>query len=116
MLRAGRGGTTESTVIVETMGFGDEAYRGGKALIHPLMSAALGGARVIEHDFHLPAGMPQARRDAALWQAVRWALGGTERPKADRGVASQVVNAEGQGFRQDAGSGAARRLPWRERH
>ncbi len=74
VLRAGRDGAAESTVIVETMGFGDEAYRGGKALIHPLMSAALGGARVIEHDFHLPPGMPQARRDAAFWRAVRWAL------------------------------------------
>ena len=64
-------GAAERTVIVETMGFADAAYRTDKARIHPLMRAALGGAPVLQHDFSQPAGWPQRDRDAFFWRALR---------------------------------------------
>ena len=80
VLRASRPGDAGKTVIAETMGFAAEDYRIRKGRIHPLMSAALGGAPVIEHDFHQPVDAVQDRRDTAFWQAIRWALSGPEAP------------------------------------
>ena len=80
VLRASRPGDAGKTVIAETMGFAAEDYRIRKGRIHPLMSAALGGAPVIEHDFHQPVNAVQDRRDTAFWQAIRWALSGPEAP------------------------------------
>ena len=85
-----RGGRT--TVIVETMGYADASYRGRKERVHTAMSAALGGAPVVQHDFHLPPGWDQDRRDARFWREVRWAVTGPEaapagttvRPRSDR--------------------------------
>jgi len=80
VLRSQRAGGATMPVIAETMGFAGEEYRVRKKRVHPLMAAALGGAPVIEHDFHLPVDVVQDRRDTAFWQAIRWALGGPEAP------------------------------------
>ena len=78
VLRAARHEEAGRTAIAETMGFPGEEYRTRKERVHPLMSAALGGAPVIEHDFHLPSSVVQDRRDTTFWQAIRWALSGPE--------------------------------------
>ncbi len=74
VLRAGAAGEAVRTVIAETMGFADEDYRARKALMHPLMSAMLGGAAVVEHDFHNPPDRSQVQRDRTFWLGARWAL------------------------------------------
>ena len=60
------------------MGFADEGYRARKARLHPIMSAALGGAPVVPHDFHVPAHWTQAWRDNKFWRDARWALTGPQ--------------------------------------
>jgi hypothetical protein len=62
--------------VIETMGFADVAYRERKERSHALMSLALGGAPVIMHDFHEPAGRLQKDRDGGFWRAARWRLAG----------------------------------------
>ena len=62
-----------ATVIVETMGFADQAYRGRKQHLHPAMSDAL-GAPVVLHDFHEPPARPQAWRDDRFWRELCRAL------------------------------------------
>ena len=52
---------------------------------HALLSLALAGAPVIQHDFHEPAG-PQQERDRLFWQAVRWRLAGQKQQKALEGA------------------------------
>ncbi len=74
VLRAGAEGEAVQTVIAETMGFADEDYRARKAVMHPLMSAVLGGAAVVEHDFHYPPDRSQVQRDRTFWLKARWAL------------------------------------------
>lgn len=89
ILRAGCDGETARTVVVETMGFADAAYRARKRLMHPLMAVLLGDAPVIAHDFHEPADLPQARRDDRMWQAARLALSNPGQSAA----ATDVVDA-----------------------
>jgi hypothetical protein len=62
--------------VIETMGFADAASRERKERRHALTSLALGGAPVIMHDFHEPAGRSQKDRDGDFWRAVRWRLAG----------------------------------------
>ena len=76
-----RSGATRTKVIVETMGFAHEAYRRRKDRTHAAMSLAFGGAPVVDHDFHEPAGHSQADRDKAFWRAVRWRLTGAQQHK-----------------------------------
>jgi hypothetical protein len=45
----------------------DKAYRARKRRLHPAISAALGGAPVVLHDFHEPPARPQAWRDDRFW-------------------------------------------------
>jgi hypothetical protein len=74
---AGEDGAAHAAAI-ETMGFADADYRARKERSHALMSRALGGAPVIMHDFHEPAGQSQADRDRIFWRAVRWRLAGAQ--------------------------------------
>ncbi len=82
---AGEDGAANAAVI-ETMGFADAGYRARKVRSHALMSLALDGAPVIGHDFHEPAGQPQADRDRVFWRAVRWRLAGARQPKTLEGA------------------------------
>ena len=66
-------GQAARRAVVETMGYAEEAYRARKRRLKPEM-ARLARAPVIEHDFHLPEGMPQKERDSAFWFACRDAL------------------------------------------
>lgn len=84
VLRAGAEGEAVRTVVAETMGFADQDYRTRKALMHPLMSAVLGGASVVEHDFHNPLGSMQMQRDKTFWLGVRWALAPAQTPAPPR--------------------------------
>lgn len=59
--------------VVETMGYGEAAYRERKRRLRPELER-LGGGPVIEHDFHLPADWPQSERDKTFWFACRQAL------------------------------------------
>ncbi len=70
-------------VVVETMGFADDAYRDRKHRTHGLMSRILDGAPVVEHDFWSPADRPQAQRDRQFWLDARWMVTGPEPAKAD---------------------------------
>jgi hypothetical protein len=74
--RAG-GEAMERRLIVETMGLSGAAYRERKLRMHPFMSRAVGGAQVVEHDFHEPAGREQRWRDEKFWRDVRWSLTGS---------------------------------------
>ncbi len=74
VIRTARSGGLSTTLVVETMGFADVAYRERKRRMHPLMSAALGGASIVTHDFHEPAGTSQTKRDSQFWQCARRAL------------------------------------------
>ena len=65
-------------VIVETMGFADEGYRRTKVRTHAAMSAALGGAPVVQHDFHAPSDRSQNWRDTRFWRELRLAITGAE--------------------------------------
>lgn len=60
-------------IVVETMGYGQAAYRERKARLCSEMER-LGGGRVVQHDFHLPLDWPQSERDRAFWFASRQAL------------------------------------------
>ena len=92
---AGIGGARASA-IVETMGFADEEYRARKRRLHPMMSAALGGAPIVPHDFHEPVSWPQAWRDDKFWREVRWALSVSE-DRATRRLARSGSQEEGAG-------------------
>ena len=70
-------------VVVETMGFADDAYRDKKHRTHGLMSRMLGEAPVVEHDFCSPAGIVQAQRDRQFWLDARWMVTGPEPAGAD---------------------------------
>ncbi|WP_158931460.1 hypothetical protein [Acidisphaera sp. S103] len=70
---AGENGAATAAAI-ETMGFADADYRARKERSHALMSRALGGAPVIEHDFHEPARQSQMDRDRVFWRSVRWQI------------------------------------------
>ena len=84
MVRAeGIGPLGRSLVIVETMGFEDEAYRERKHRGHAAMQAVCGGAPLVEHDFHMPADRPQEWRDQRFWRDLRWAVTG---PEAEAGA------------------------------
>ena len=87
VVRAVGEGAATDTVAIETMGFADADYRARKERSHALMSRALGGAPVIMHDFHEPAGRSQADRDRAFWLAVRWRLAGAQHKRAGSMVA-----------------------------
>ncbi|MEA2731227.1 MAG: hypothetical protein QOF70_5702 [Acetobacteraceae bacterium] len=63
-------------LIVETMGYADEVYRDRKDRTHTLMSEALGGAPVVQHDFHFPLDQIQVARDRRFWLECRWILTG----------------------------------------
>ena len=65
-------------VIVETMGFADDAYRDRKHRTHGLMSRILAGAPVVAHDFWSPAGIAQGQRDRQFWLDARWTVTGPE--------------------------------------
>ncbi len=67
-------GKEGQAAVVETMGFANANYRDRKERLHPLMLEALGGALVVQHDFHEPREMPQAERDKVFWQEVRRAV------------------------------------------
>jgi len=72
---AGAGG--RGTVIVETMGYADEAYRMRKAPMHEIMSAALEGAPVVLHEMS-GAGRGEKRdRDRTLWRGVMGPIAGS---------------------------------------
>ena len=61
-------------LIVETMGYSLPGYRRRKERMHEVMSQALHGAPVIEHDFHQPADQVQRERDRQFWRACWHAL------------------------------------------
>jgi hypothetical protein len=65
-------------VVVETMGYGDDAYRARKRGVHPVMQLALGDAPLVLHDFHAPSGVPQVERDRRFWRELRWAVSGPD--------------------------------------
>lgn len=54
------------TVIVETMGFADDAYRSRKVRMHEKMSMCLDSAPVVEHDPHFPQGLARQDRDESF--------------------------------------------------
>jgi hypothetical protein len=89
-------------VIVETMGFADEDYRARKCRVHPAMAAALGGAPVVQHDFHLPEGRAQSWRDERFWRDLRWTLTGGE--VAQGGTAGGRMNDRAIGSPVSSGS------------
>ncbi len=76
--RVDEGPSRRPCVVVETMGYGDDAYRARKQGVHPLMQLALGHAPLVMHDFHEPAGLPQAERDKRFWRELRWAVTGPD--------------------------------------
>jgi hypothetical protein len=57
-------------VIVETIGYADEAYRLRKARMHEIMSAALEGAPVVLHEMSGAVRGEKRDRDRALWCGV----------------------------------------------
>jgi hypothetical protein len=67
------------TVLVETMGFADEAYRVRKRRVHE-MTANLLGAPIVLHDFPFPVESTQNARDRRFWLDVRWAITGPDEP------------------------------------
>lgn len=71
-----RGG--RNTAIIETMGYADEGYRTRKVRVHAALSAALDGAPVVEHDFHLPPRWDQDWRDKRFRRDVRRVVSGVE--------------------------------------
>lgn len=71
-------------IVVETMGFADNAYRDRKHRTHELMSRILGKAPVVEHDFWSPTGVAQGQRDRQFWLDARWMVTGPEPARADR--------------------------------
>lgn len=72
--RSGSTSAGSSTVIVETMGYADIAYRERKARIVPAMAEALGNAPDVKHDFWLPAHKSQEERDKTFRGNLRSAL------------------------------------------
>ena len=73
--------TSGRSVVLETMGYEQSAYRDRKARIHLAMSKACQDAQVIEHDFCFPAEWSQEQRDTQFWRACQRALAG--RPRAE---------------------------------
>ena len=65
-------------VVVETMGFADDAYRDRKHRTHGLMSRILDGAPVVEHDFWSLIGINRGQRDRQSWLSARWTVTGPE--------------------------------------
>ena len=72
---AGAGAGGRGTVIVETMGYADEAYRLRKARMHEIMSAALEGALVVLHEMS-GAGRGE-KRDRTLWRGAMAPIAGS---------------------------------------
>jgi hypothetical protein len=66
--------TSGRSVVVETMGYEQSAYRARKTRMHPAMSKACRDALVLEHDFYLPVDWSQADRDGQFWRAGQRAL------------------------------------------
>jgi hypothetical protein len=64
-------------VIVETMGYGDEAYRLRKARTHEIMSAALEGAPVVLHEMSGDGRGEKRDRDRTLWRGVMGLIAGS---------------------------------------
>ena len=89
VVRATGGDGAATAAAIETMGFADADYRARKERSHALMSRALHGAPVLMHDFHEPAGQPQADRDRVFWRAVRWQLAGAQPRNAGDGQAGR---------------------------
>jgi len=58
VLRTDPGGAGAATVIIETMGFPSESYRGRKEVMHKTMTRVL-SAPVLIHDFHFPSVQTQ---------------------------------------------------------
>jgi hypothetical protein len=88
----GEDGAAKAAVI-ETMGFSDADYRERKWRSHALMSRAVGGAPVIMHDFHEPAGRSQPDRDREFWRAVRWKLSDAQTGRSENDAGDQRVTA-----------------------
>ena len=57
-------------VIVDTMGYADQAYRERKGRMHGIMSSALDGAPVVDHDFGQPEEMTQEERNKAIGRKI----------------------------------------------
>jgi hypothetical protein len=76
--RVEEGPARRPRVVVETMGYGDDAYRARKRGIHLVMQLALGDAPLVLHDFHAPVGVPQVERDRRFWRELRWAVSGPD--------------------------------------
>jgi len=74
--RHGHAEAGSTTVIVETMGYADTAYRERKARTVPAMSRALGGVPYVKHDFHYPSAKTQDERDLTFRGSLRSALVG----------------------------------------
>ena len=68
------------------MGFADPDYRERKKRSHALMSLAVGGAPVIMHDFHEPAGRLPPDRDREFWRAMRWQLSDAPHSPPEKGT------------------------------
>jgi hypothetical protein len=67
-----------ATVAIETMGYADDIYRARKARTQCLMTRALGGSPVVQHDFHWPHGQTQEERDRRFWLTARWTITGPD--------------------------------------
>jgi uncharacterized protein YjiS (DUF1127 family) len=57
-------------VIVETVGYADDAYRQRKLRMHEIMAQAFNGAPVVSHDFVHPEDMTQEERGQAAKRAI----------------------------------------------
>jgi hypothetical protein len=96
----------ERRVVVETMGYADEGYRGRKRVLHPRMGRAAGAMAVLEHDFHLPGHWQQEWRDNRFKRLLWQSLGPEELAAAEPAAARQPANTIG-----DAERGAMRTFP-----
>jgi hypothetical protein len=85
--------SSPQAAVIETMGFSDADYRERKWRSHALMSRAVGGAPVIMHDFHEPAGRSQPDRDREFWRAVRWKLSDAQTGRSENDAGDQRVTA-----------------------
>jgi hypothetical protein len=74
MLRSASNGFSGKTLIVETMGFADSEYRERKVRMHEIMSKALGGARIVQHDMQQGAGVSAEARDRSFWMEAMRAM------------------------------------------
>lgn len=88
VLRAtGVGDGGHEIAIIETMGFADASYRTRKTRMHAMMSAALGGAPVVMHDFVEIGSMSREEYDRAFWRGLmRLVAGRGDVPTRDGGI------------------------------